>query len=219
MDTKLPGAELDEPTPVSEQGADRIRQACRALAAGEAVVLSDDRESSLVLLSSAATPAAVSRLIKAGSGLLFVAVEQDRLRQLRIPPMATDHHSPSSRFHVAVDAAVGIGTGISATDRARTVRMLSDPDCGIDDFVRPGHVIPVAADMKPPQAPGTPELTLALGRLVAVDAAPTATYCALTSEVDPRSVAGPEEAAAIARQKGLAFILREDVLAAFYRAR
>lgn len=218
MNTKLLAAELDEPTPVSELGAERVRRACSAMIAGEPVVLSDGTESSLVLLSSAATPAGVSRLIKAGSGLLFVAVEQDRLRQLRIPPMAADHHSSSSRFHVAVDAAVGIGTGISATDRARTVRLISDPACGIDDFVRPGHVIPVAADMTPPHAPGTAELALALARLAA-DSVPTATYCALTSEGDPSSVAGPEEGAAIARQNGLAYVLREDVLAAFYRAR
>ena len=79
-------------------------------------------------------------------------------------------------------------------------------------------MIPVAADMTPPHAPGTPELALALARLVG-QGVPTATYCALTSEGDPRSVAGPEEGAAIARQNGLAFILREDVLAAFYRAR
>ncbi|WP_158070582.1 3,4-dihydroxy-2-butanone-4-phosphate synthase [Mycobacterium sp. NS-7484] len=210
--------ELDEPTPVSELGAERIHRACHAMAAGEPVVLSDGAESSLALLSSAATPVGLSRLVKSGSGLLFVAVERERLRQLRIPPMAGDHRSPNSRFHVAVDAAVGIGTGISAIDRARTVRLLSDADCGTDDFVRPGHVIPVAADMTPPQAPGTPELAFALARL-ATDGVPAAAYCALTSERDPRSVAGPEEGAAIARQNGLAFILREDVLAAFYRAR
>ncbi|MGE2732169.1 3,4-dihydroxy-2-butanone-4-phosphate synthase [Mycolicibacterium vaccae] len=203
---------------MSEMGAERIRRTRAAMAMGQPVAMSDGAETILVLLGSAATSAGIAQMVRLGSGLLFAAMSQDRLRELRIPPMPVDVHARTGRFHVAVDAAAGGGTGISATDRAHTIRLLSDPGSSIADFTRPGHVIPVAADIIPPHAPGHAELALALAGLV-TDGELTAAYCALTSRRDPTSVAGPEEGQNLARQNGLAFIVRGDVLTAFYQAR
>ncbi|BBZ36816.1 3,4-dihydroxy-2-butanone-4-phosphate synthase [Mycolicibacterium confluentis] len=206
----------DEPAPVSHLGADRTRLACSALERGEIVILSDGRESTLVLSAATATSKSVAQMISMGSGLVCVAMGRDRLRQLSIPKMAAEDESHASRFHVAVDAATGIGTGISAVDRARTLRLLSDPASVGADFTRPGHVIPVNGDIDSRVSPGTAELAFILVGLTK-DPSPTAAYCALTSDRDPCEVAGPEEGAAFAEEHGLAFIEREDVLTAFYR--
>lgn len=217
MNAKLVGKASDEAAPVSNHGTEHVRRACTALANGDVIALSDGADTSLVLLGSTATSASTALMIRAGSGLLFTAARRERLRQLVIPRMATDDDPCAKRFHVAVDAARGITTGISAADRARTIRLLSDPASGTADFVRPGHVLPVSGDITPLHPPGAPELALALVALIG-DPVPIAAYCALTSHWDPSSVAGPEEGAAFARQNGLAYIARAEVLTAFYQS-
>ncbi|OBF10895.1 3,4-dihydroxy-2-butanone-4-phosphate synthase [Mycobacterium sp. ACS4331] len=208
--------QTDEPAPVSHLGSDRTRVACDALKSGRMVVLSDGREATLVLSAATATAGSVAQMIRMGSGLVCVSMSRDRLRQLSIPRMAAEDESPASRFHVAGDAAAGIGTGISAVDRAHTLRLLSDQSSVSADFTRPGHVIPVNGDIDSRVSPGTAELALILVGLTN-DPSPAAAYCALTSDRDPCEVAGPEEGAAFATEHGLAFLEREDVLTAFYR--
>lgn len=199
----------------TQSAALRMAAARAALGRGESVVLSDGGECALVVSATAATTASVAGMIRAGSGLVFAALPRERLAELGIGRMTADGETRTARFHVAVDAAAGIGTGISATDRGRTLRLLADPGAGAADFVRPGHVIPVAGDIGSKQTPGLPELALAL-----VDhldhPSPVAAYCALTSRVDPRLVAGPAEGADIARRAGMVCVERGDVLSAYY---
>ena len=81
-----------------------------------------------------------------GSGLLCAPMPQAWADRLHLPPMVTDNQDPRrTAYTVSVDAATGVGTGISAADRARTVRLLADPDSGPQDLIRPGHVFPLRA--------------------------------------------------------------------------
>ncbi|WP_207362218.1 3,4-dihydroxy-2-butanone-4-phosphate synthase [Mycolicibacterium sp. S2-37] len=195
--------------------ATRVASACAALSRGELIVLTDGRESALVVSGSAATTTTVARMIREGSGLVFVALSRQRLAQLRIGRMTADGAARTAEFHVAVDAAEGIGTGISAADRTRTIHLLADPGASGANFVRPGHVMPVAGDITPKHTPGIPELALAL--VEQVDRlAPVAAYCALTSRADSRFVAGPVEGAEIAGRESVVCLTRGDVLSAYY---
>ncbi|OMB80554.1 3,4-dihydroxy-2-butanone-4-phosphate synthase [Mycolicibacterium conceptionense] len=186
-----------------------------AFSSGQLVVVSDDRECALAMSAAAATTHAVAEMIRFGSGLVFVALTRGRLDQLDIPQMPTDSTGRRGNFHVAVDSAAGISTGISAVDRCQTMRALADPGTVRDDFVRPGHLIPVAADIVPARSPGIAELALTLAS-TADPVLPAAAFCALTSEVDPCRVADPDEGQRFAQQHGYAFVGRQCVLTAYY---
>lgn len=116
----------------------------RPAAVPEAAVLTDPDGAILVFPAATATPAAVHFLITHSSGLVHAAMPSGLLDALRIPdqPVLPSEDSGTS-FTVAVDAAIGIGTGISAIDRAHTLRVLADPRSAPDDLVRPGHVLPI----------------------------------------------------------------------------
>ncbi|KAF0967625.1 3,4-dihydroxy-2-butanone-4-phosphate synthase [Gordonia sp. YY1] len=120
---------------------------------GRPVVVSDV-ESGRVVLALAAEPATTEEMafvIRFGSGLVTVSLPADRCRVLGLPPMLpagdVTPGAPTD-FAVSVDAVAGVGTGISAADRARTLRALADDRLGHADFTRPGHVlvVGVAAD-------------------------------------------------------------------------
>jgi 3,4-dihydroxy 2-butanone 4-phosphate synthase/GTP cyclohydrolase II len=116
---------------------------------GMAVVVDSpnrENEGDLVMAADLVTPQAINFMATEARGLICVAMRAERLERLRIPPMAHRNGDPyGTAFHVAVDAAEGIGTGISAFDRARTIAALADPASGAEDLVRPGHVFPLAA--------------------------------------------------------------------------
>ncbi|WP_067682878.1 3,4-dihydroxy-2-butanone-4-phosphate synthase [Nocardia miyunensis] len=115
-----------------------------ALASGRPVVLIDDDGcGGLMLAAQAATPAGVAFLVRHTSGFLRVALPAADCDRLGLPPMWLPSSRPGSAFCVTVDA-VGVGTGISAADRAFTARRLADSDCTAKDFSRPGHVVPIA---------------------------------------------------------------------------
>lgn len=116
--------------------------------AGRMVVIMDDEdrenEGDLVMAAEKATPEAVAFFVRHTSGIICLPVTQERLEALRLPQMVPDnteaHHTA---FTVSVDYRHGTTTGISAQDRARTIRALADPACGPQDFTRPGHIFPL----------------------------------------------------------------------------
>jgi 3,4-dihydroxy 2-butanone 4-phosphate synthase / GTP cyclohydrolase II len=136
--------------------ADRIDAAVRQLAGGATVLVVDDASEQItgVLVSAAqyATTSSIAFMVRHTSGLLCAAMPAERLDDLELPPMPTGRTNPGhsdrsqTQFHVAVDAAHGVSTGISAADRTRTVRVLADRSSTATDLVRPGHVFPVRAD-------------------------------------------------------------------------
>lgn len=105
-----------------------------------------ENEGDLVMAAELATAADVNFMATHGRGLICVAVREEQLHALDIPPMVARSTDPrGTAFHVSVDHARLTTTGISAPDRAHTIRALADPASGPGDFSRPGHVFPLAS--------------------------------------------------------------------------
>lgn len=126
-----------------------VATALDALRAGRPVVVLDpperEGEGDLVIAAEFATPERLAFAIREARGLLCVAMEGERLDALELPPMTRVNSGPQgTAFTVSVDAA-GVATGMSATDRASTVRALIDPATRPADLLRPGHVFPLRA--------------------------------------------------------------------------
>ena len=130
------------------RGPGGVQKAAAQLAAGGAVVIYDpDREgeADVVFAGASLRPASVVFLLSQACGHTTIPCDRARLDRLEIPPMpgAGDRHGTAA--HVSVDLSAGTGTGVSAHERAATVRRLAHPDASPDDFLRPGHVFPLAA--------------------------------------------------------------------------
>jgi 3,4-dihydroxy-2-butanone 4-phosphate synthase len=129
---------------------DPVEQAIAAIAAGRPVVVVDDAdredEGDLVVPAAHATPELVGLMVRHTSGVICVAMPGDELDRLALPPMTATNQDPKgTAYTVSVDARTGITTGISAADRARTIRVLADPASTAADVRRPGHVFPLRA--------------------------------------------------------------------------
>ncbi|WP_405560100.1 bifunctional 3,4-dihydroxy-2-butanone-4-phosphate synthase/GTP cyclohydrolase II [Streptomyces sp. NBC_01180] len=131
---------------------DPVEQAIRDIAAGRPVVVVDDEdrenEGDLVIAAEKATPETVAFMMSECRGLICAPMEGDELARLDLPQMVENNtESMQTAFTVSVDAgaAHGVTTGISAADRATTLRLLADGRAGAGDFVRPGHVFPLRA--------------------------------------------------------------------------
>jgi len=132
------------------QPFDTIESAIETIANGELVVVVDDErrenEGDLVMAADKATPETVNMMIREGRGLICVPMIGHQLERLGIHPMVQENReSHRTDFGVAVDAAEGISTGISAYDRCRTIHLLAKPESRSLDLVRPGHVFPLRA--------------------------------------------------------------------------
>ncbi len=137
--------------PESPIRIDSIEEAIEALRQGRFVIVVDDEdrenEGDLVMAAQFVTPEAVNFMAKEARGLICVPITEERAYQLHLPPMVMDNTAPHhTAFTVSVDY-VGEGkvTGISAYDRARTIRALADPQARPEDFARPGHIFPLIA--------------------------------------------------------------------------
>ena len=132
------------------EGFDSVEDVIAAIAAGELVIVTDDEdrenEGDLVMAASKVTPEKVNMMIAHARGLICVPTTDFQLRRLGVNQMSPDNReSHRTDFSVSVDAAEGITTGISAYDRARTIRLLANPDSRPEDLVQPGHVFPLRA--------------------------------------------------------------------------
>jgi len=129
---------------------DSVESVIAEIAAGRLVIVTDDEdrenEGDLIMAAAKATPQTVGMMIRYCSGIVCVPTVEAQLRRLGISPMvAQNRESRRTDFAVSVDAAEGIGTGISAQDRAQTIRILADPEARPDQLVQPGHVFPLRA--------------------------------------------------------------------------
>jgi 3,4-dihydroxy 2-butanone 4-phosphate synthase/GTP cyclohydrolase II len=114
------------------------------------VILVDDEdrenEGDLVLAAEMATPEAINFMAMHARGLICLSLEGSRIEELRLPMMAPKNKSPrQTAFTVSIEARTGVTTGISAHDRAHTIRVAVDPTKGADDLVSPGHIFPLRA--------------------------------------------------------------------------
>ncbi len=131
---------------------DPVERAIADIAAGRPVVVVDDEnrenEGDLVVAAEKATPEIVAFMMSECRGLICAPLEGDELDRLELPQMVVHNtESMQTAFTVSVDAtaAHGVTTGISAADRATTLRMLASGDAAPTDFVRPGHIFPLRA--------------------------------------------------------------------------
>jgi 3,4-dihydroxy 2-butanone 4-phosphate synthase / GTP cyclohydrolase II len=120
------------------------------LRAGRAVILVDDadreNEGDLVFAAEHARHELLAFTIRHTGGIVCVAMPNDVADRLDLPPMvARNTASRQTAFTVTIEAAHGVSTGISAADRAHTIRLVADPDATADDLARPGHVFPLRA--------------------------------------------------------------------------
>jgi 3,4-dihydroxy 2-butanone 4-phosphate synthase/GTP cyclohydrolase II len=126
-----------------------VDDAIEAIARGEMIVVVDspdrENEGDLVMAAEKVTADAVNFMATHGRGLICAPVVRERLCDLGIPPMVGESTDPRrTAFHVSVDVREGATTGISASERAATIRALASPDSVAADFTQPGHVFPLA---------------------------------------------------------------------------
>ena len=129
---------------------DSIESVIADLRKRKMVVVVDDadreNEGDLIMAAEHVTPAAVNFMAKHGRGLICVPTTSERLHQLGIERMVKQNREIfKTDFQVSVDAAQGITTGISASDRAQTIKIMADPTAVPEDLVQPGHVFPLRA--------------------------------------------------------------------------
>mmetsp|Transcript_10700 Transcript_10700/g.18853 ORF Transcript_10700/g.18853 Transcript_10700/m.18853 type:complete len:701 (+) Transcript_10700:423-2525(+) len=133
-------------------GRQSVVDAIAAIKEGKMVVVVDDmdreNEGDLIMAADACTPEDMAFIIRYSSGVICIAMDDERMNKLKLPPMVQSNEDPKgTAFTVSVDATKehGITTGISATDRAKTVNLLADPSATASDFARPGHIFPLRA--------------------------------------------------------------------------
>ena len=127
-----------------------VEEALEALRAGRPVLVADspdrENEADVILAAQSATPEWIAWTIRHSSGYLCAPMPASRADALDLPLMVPHSQDPRrTAYTVTVDAATGVTTGISASDRARTLRVLADPASGREDLIRPGHVLPLRA--------------------------------------------------------------------------
>jgi 3,4-dihydroxy 2-butanone 4-phosphate synthase / GTP cyclohydrolase II len=127
---------------------DPIDEVLDELRRGRIVIVTDDanreNEGDLILAAENATPELINFMIRYTSGVLCVPMEGQDLDRLELPLMTVRNtESMRTAYAISVDAKEGVTTGISAADRSRTIRLLSDPATMAKDLVRPGHVFPL----------------------------------------------------------------------------
>ena len=126
-----------------------MEEAIADLKAGKFLIVVDDErrenEGDLVMPAEMVTPDAVNFLVTYGRGLLCMPMQEDRLNELEIPLIGSEYAPAEmpTAFTMSVDYKDGTTTGISAGDRAATIRALIDPAAGPEDFSRPGHLFPL----------------------------------------------------------------------------
>ncbi|MDG4562516.1 MAG: 3,4-dihydroxy-2-butanone-4-phosphate synthase, partial [Candidatus Competibacter sp.] len=117
---------------------------------GKMVIIMDDEdrenEGDLLIAASLVRPEDINFMARYGRGLICLPLTRERCQQLRLPLMVQDNSSPySTNFTVSIEAAQGVTTGISAYDRAHTIRTAVRPDARPEDLVQPGHIFPLMA--------------------------------------------------------------------------
>jgi 3,4-dihydroxy 2-butanone 4-phosphate synthase/GTP cyclohydrolase II len=127
-----------------------ISEAIEDIKAGKFVIIVDDEsrenEGDLAMAAERVTPEAINFMAREGRGLICLPIIGQRLDELGIPLMVTDNTSRySTAFTVSIEAKEKVTTGISAFDRAQTVRTVLDPDTKPGDLARPGHIFPIRA--------------------------------------------------------------------------
>jgi len=196
-----------------------IEEAIQRFGDGGMLILVDDEhrenEGDLVIAADHVTADAVNFMITHGRGLVCVPITEPRARELGLGPMCQENTAlHGTHFTASVDARDGITTGISAHDRARTIRCMIDPRTRPEDLARPGHVFPlIARDGGVLRRAGHTEATVDLARLAGQS--PAAVLCEILN--DDGTMARLPQLEAFAERHGLPIVNIADLIA--YRKR
>lgn len=195
---------------------DSVEQAIADIAAGKAIIVVDDEdrenEGDLIFAAELATPELVAFMVRYSSGYVCVGMEPADCERLGLPPMvALNEDVRGTAYTITVDAAEGVDTGISAQDRAHTIRLLSSAETDRRDLNRPGHVVPLRAKRGGVLArPGHTEASVDLSR--AAGLRPAGVLCEIVSEEDPTTMARLPELRRFADRHGLTLISIEQLV-------
>jgi 3,4-dihydroxy 2-butanone 4-phosphate synthase/GTP cyclohydrolase II len=135
---------------MSENAIKKVEEAIEDIKQGKMIILTDDEdrenEGDLVIAAEFATPEAINFMAKYGRGLICLALTDKRCDELDLPLMVSDNNSRfETAFTVSIEAKEGVTTGISAYDRAQTIKVAIDPTKTSEDLARPGHIFPLRA--------------------------------------------------------------------------
>jgi 3,4-dihydroxy 2-butanone 4-phosphate synthase/GTP cyclohydrolase II len=173
-------------------------------ASGQFIIVMDEhreKEADFFLLAEYATPEKINFLLKNAKGLLCVSCAPEILDRLHIPLMVEKPADEfSTNFCLSVDAAEGITTGISASDRCRTIQLLADPNSKPKDFVIPGHSFPLRA-RNPKDRWGHTECSVELAKKCGK--IPVVVICEILNEAGEK--ANTDEVMALAEKYNIAF--------------
>ena len=195
---------------------DSIEPAIADFGAGRPVVVVDDEnrenEGDLIFAAEKATPQLLAFMIRYTSGYICVGMDGELCDRLHLPAMVAHSEDPrKTAYTITVDAAQGTTTGISAADRALTIRTLADPASGPASLNRPGHVLPLrAVSGGVLMRAGHTEASVDLARLA--DLSPAGALCEIVSEKDPTTMARAVELREWSRAQGLSMISIMDLI-------
>jgi 3,4-dihydroxy 2-butanone 4-phosphate synthase/GTP cyclohydrolase II len=193
-----------------------LASALEALKNGKMVILVDDEdrenEGDLVMPAELVTPESVNFMATHARGLICLALEGARIDQLGLPMMTPSNRSPrQTAFTISIEAREGVTTGISAHDRARTIRVAADPTTGQGDLVSPGHVFPLkAVEGGTLVRAGHTEGSIDLVRMAGLK--PSAVICEIMK--DDGTMARLPDLRVFAEKHGLPVVSIKDVIAA-----
>jgi len=196
-----------------------VEEAVERIARGEQVIVVDDEdrenEGDLILASDKVSPEAINFMARFGRGLICVSLTPDRCDELELPLMVEKNTSThGTAFCVSVEAGEGTTTGISAHDRAATVRALVDPGTRPEDVKRPGHMFPLRARRGGVlKRAGHTEASVDLARMAGVT--PSGVLCEIMD--DDGQMARLPRLEEFAREHGLGILTVADLIA--YRMR
>ncbi|MCX6966811.1 MAG: bifunctional 3,4-dihydroxy-2-butanone-4-phosphate synthase/GTP cyclohydrolase II [Verrucomicrobia bacterium] len=192
-----------------------IEEVLEDIRAGKMVIITDDpsreNEGDLVMAADKVTPEAINFMVMHARGLVCAPITHHRAQELGLQRMVLENReSQKTAFTVSVDAATGVTTGISAADRAATIRILVDPNATPQDLVQPGHVFPLQAkEGGVLQRAGHTEAAVDLARLAGLP--PAGVICEIMH--DDGTMARMPELQAFKEKNGLKIATIEDLIA------
>ncbi|WP_163989398.1 3,4-dihydroxy-2-butanone-4-phosphate synthase [Pyxidicoccus caerfyrddinensis] len=191
-----------------------IEDAIRDIRDGKFVIVADDEdrenEGDLIMAAERVTPEHLAFMVRHTSGIVCQPMLAERLDALRLPQMVADNtESHRTAFTVSVDFRHGTTTGVSAADRAKTIRALVDPNSKADDFLRPGHIFPLRyREGGVLRRAGHTEATVDLSRLAGLEA--SGILCELVK--DDGTMMRMPDLMAFSREHKLAVITIADLI-------
>jgi 3,4-dihydroxy 2-butanone 4-phosphate synthase / GTP cyclohydrolase II len=193
-----------------------IERAIADIKAGRPVIVVDDEdrenEGDLIFAAEKATPELIAFMVRYTSGYICVPLTESDCDRLDLPPMFhTNQDVRGTAYTVTVDAKDGVTTGISAADRAHTIRMLAAAESTSHDFRRPGHVVPLRGkEGGVLRRPGHTEAAIDLAVMAGLR--PAGVLCEIVSQKDEGDMARREELEVFASEHDLAVITIADLI-------